>query len=253
MFAKVSGKETGTVVTALAAQVQHLPKALRQALTWDCGKERPIKRACRWRPSTTSASAIPTARGNAATTRTPTASCAHNARKAQTCLSTPKSISMPSLANSTNGPNARIDGLTKLIEQHAWLDADARRLMRMPGIGPITASAIVAAIGDASQFKTARDLAAWLGLTPLNKSSGGRERLGRITKKGDRYIRKLLIIGMTSRALVAKAKPEKPDTWTAKLLDEKPFRLATVAMANKSARIIWAILTKGEEYRQPIT
>jgi len=156
------------------------------------------------------------------------------------------------MCHQLNGLNTRIDGLSKLIEQHAWLDADARRLMRMPGIGPITASAVVATIGDAKQFETGRDFAAWLGLTPLNKSSGGRERLGRITKKGDRYIRKLLIIGMTSRALMAKKSPEKADTWTAKLLDEKPFRLATVAMANKSARIIWAILTKGEEYRQLI-
>ena len=113
-------------------------------------------------------------------------------------------------------------------------------------------TAIVATIGDARQFKTGRDLAAWLGLTPLNKSSGGKERLGRITKKGDQYIRKLLIVGMTSRALMAKNKPEKADIWTAKMLAEKPFRLATVAMANKSARIIWALLTKREEYRQPI-
>lgn len=150
------------------------------------------------------------------------------------------------------GLSARIDGLTKLIEQYAWLDANARRLMGMPGIGPITASAIVATIGDAHQFRTGRDLAAWLGLTALNKSSGGKERLGRITKKGDRYIRKLLIIGMTSRALMARNKPEKADIWTAKILAEKPFRLATVAMANKSARIIWAMLTKREEYRQPI-
>jgi transposase len=142
------------------------------------------------------------------------------------------------MCHQLNGLNVRIDGLSKLIEQHAWLDADARRLMRMPGIGPITASAIIATIGDAHQFKTGRDLAAWLGLTPLNKSSGGKERLGRITKKGDRYIRKLLIIGMTSRALMARNKPEKADTWTAKMLAEKPFRLATVAMANKSARII---------------
>ena len=173
---------------------------------------------------------------------------------------TEEQLDMPEIADGIlrvmchqlNGLNARVDGLTKLIEQHAWLDADARRLMRMPGIGPVTASAVVATIGDAKQFETGRDLAAWLGLTPLNKSSGGRERLGRITKKGDRYIRKLLIIGMTSRALMAKNSPEKADTWTAKLLDEKPFRLATVAMANKSARIIWALLTKQQEYRQPI-
>lgn len=173
---------------------------------------------------------------------------------------TEEQLEMPEIADGIlgvmchqlNGLNARIDGLSKLIEQHAWLDADARRLMRIPGVGPITASAIVATIGDAKQFETGRDLAAWLGLTPLNKSSGGKERLGRITKKGDRYIRKLLIVGMTSRALMARNKPEKADIWTEKLLDQKPFRLATVAMANKSARIIWAILTKGEEYRQPI-
>ena len=156
------------------------------------------------------------------------------------------------MCHQLNGLNVRIDGLTKLIEQHAWLDVDARRLMRMPGIGPITASAIVATIGDARQFRTGRDLAAWLGLTPLNKSSGGKERLGKITKKGDRYIRKLLIIGMTSRALMAKNKPEKADIWTAKMLAEKPFRLATVAMANKSARIIWALLSRREEYRQQV-
>jgi len=171
---------------------------------------------------------------------------------------TKEQLEMPEIADGIlgvmchqlNGLNARVDGLTKLIEQHAWLDADARRLMRMPGVGPITASAVVATIGNARQFETGRDLAAWLGLTPLNKSSGGKERLGRITKKGDRYIRRLLIVGMTSRALMAKNKPGKADIWTAKLLDQKPFRLAKVAMANKSARIIWAILTKGEEYRQ---
>ena len=130
-----------------------------------------------------------------------------------------EALEMPEIADSIlgvmchqlSGLNAWIDGLTKLLEQHAWLDADARRLMRLPGIGPITASAIIATIGDANQFETGRDLAAWLGLTPLNKSSGGREWLGRITEKGDRYTRKLLIVGMTSRALMARNKPEKAD------------------------------------------
>lgn len=95
-------------------------------------------------------------------------------------------LEMPDLANSILGTqcyhllglNKRIEGYTKMIGQHAILDADARRLMRMPGIGPITASAIVATIGDAKQFRTGRDFAAWLGLTPLNKSSGGKERPG---------------------------------------------------------------------------
>lgn len=156
------------------------------------------------------------------------------------------------LCHQLLGINERIHGFTKMLEQHAWLDANARRLMNIPGIGPITASAIVATIGDARQFATGRDLAAWLGLTPLNNSSGGKEKLGRITKKGDRYIRKLLVVGMTSRALMAKRHPERADIWTANILAEKPFRLATTAMANKTVRIIWAILTKRQEYRQPI-
>ncbi len=167
---------------------------------------------------------------------------------------------MPDLANGILGIlchqllglNVRIDGFTVLIACHARRDADARRLMQVPGIGPITASAIVATIGDAKQFRTGRDLAAWQGLTPLNKSSGGKERPGRITKKGNHYIRKLLIVGMTSRALMAKRHPEKVDIWTAIMLAGKPFRLATVAMANKAARAIWAMLARQEDYRQPV-
>lgn len=166
---------------------------------------------------------------------------------------------MPGIANGMLGMqcyqfiglNERIAGYSKMIQQHALSSSDARRLMRMPGIGPITASAIVATIGDAQQFRTGRDLAAWLGLTPLNKSSGGKERLGNITKKGDRYIRKLWVVGMTSRAVMAKRSPEKVDLWTAKIIADKPSRLATTAMANKAARIIWAILTKKQEYRLP--
>lgn len=166
---------------------------------------------------------------------------------------------MPEIANDVLGIqcyqffglNERIVGYSKMIQQHALLNADARRLMRMPGIGPITASTIVATIGDAKQFRTGRDLAAWLGLTPLNKSSGGKERLGKITKQGDRYIRKLLVVGMTSHAVMAKRSPEKVDLWTAKIIADKPFRLATIAMPNKAAPDIWAMLTKKQEYRQP--
>jgi transposase len=147
--------------------------------------------------------------------------------------------------------NQRVEVYTNLIEQHAFADKRCRRLTKIPGVGPITASAIVATIGDARQFKTGRDLAAWLGLTPLNRSSGGKEKLGRITKKGDQYIRKLLVAGMTSRALLARTHPERTDAWAANIIAEKPFRLATVAMANKSAHVIWALLTKGTEYRAP--
>ncbi len=156
-----------------------------------------------------------------------------------------------SLCDHILAVDQRVEAYTNLIEQHAFFDKRCRRLQKIPGVGPITASAIVATIGDGKQFRTGRDLAAWLGLTPLNHSSGGKERLGRITKKGDRYLRKLLIVGMTSRALLARTHPERTDAWSANIIAEKPFRLATVAMANKSARVVWAMLTRGTEYRAP--
>lgn len=144
----------------------------------------------------------------------------------------------------------RVTFYDKLIAYHSRIDERAKRIRTVPGVGPITASAIVATIGDGKQFKNGREFAAWLGLTPLNKSSGGKERLGGISKKGDRYIRRLLVIGMTSQVQRARGYPERVHPWILQLLERKPFRLATVAMANKAARIIWAILTKDTYYRQ---
>jgi transposase len=125
----------------------------------------------------------------------------------------------------------------------------ARRLMTIPGIGPVGATAFAATVTDATQFRSGRQFAAWLGLTPLQMSSGGKERLGRITKMGDKYLRKLLIVGMTSLVRRAKYKPESVDPRLADLLARKPVRVATVAMANKAARVIWAIMTRSETYR----
>lgn len=125
----------------------------------------------------------------------------------------------------------------------------ARRLMTIPGIGPIGATALAASVTDPHQFRSGRQFAAWLGLTPLQKSSGGKERLGRISKMGDKYLRKLLIVGMTSLVRRAKYNPQAIDPRLAKLLARKPVRVATVAMANKTARTIWAIMTRGETYR----
>ena len=144
----------------------------------------------------------------------------------------------------------RVTFYDKLIEYHSRIDERAKRIRTVPGVGPITASAIVATIGDGTQFKNGREFAAWLGLTPLNRSSGGKERLGRISKKGDRYIRRLLVIGMTSQVQRARGYPERVHPWIMQLLERKPTRLATIAMANKAARIIWAILTKDTYYRQ---
>lgn len=125
----------------------------------------------------------------------------------------------------------------------------SQRLATIPGIGPIGASALAASVTDPNQFRSGRQFAAWLGLTPRQKSSGGKERLGRITKMGDKYLRKLLIVGMTSLVRSAKYKPEKVDPRLANWLARKPVRVATVAMANKAARVAWAIMARGESYR----
>jgi transposase len=127
-------------------------------------------------------------------------------------------------------------------------DATAQRLATIPGIGPVGATALAAAVTDPTQFRSGRQFAAWLGLTPLQNSSGGKERLGRISKKGDKYLRRLLVIGATSLVRRAKHKPETADQRLVALLARKPVRVATVAMANKMARIVWALLLRGGVY-----
>lgn len=134
------------------------------------------------------------------------------------------------------------------IDMAARSDDRIRLLQSIPGVGPITASAIVATVGDADQFRSGREFAAWLGLTPLNRSTGGKERLGSISKMGDPYLRQLLVTGMTARLRDVRARPERLDPWVASLLERKPVRLVTVAMANKTARIVWAVLTRNEVY-----
>ena len=128
-------------------------------------------------------------------------------------------------------------------------DEVARRLATIPGIGPIGATALAASVTDPSQFRSGRQFAAWLGLTPLQKSSGGKERLGRISKMGDNYLRKLLVIGATALVHRARTKPASVHPHLVGLLTRKPVRVATVAMANKMARIVWAVMTRGEVYR----
>ncbi len=122
-------------------------------------------------------------------------------------------------------------------------------LQTIPGIGPITASSTVATVGSVAQFKCGRDFSAWLGPTPINRSTGGKERLGRISKMRDRYIRHLMVVDMTSRMKQIRSTPERFDPWFADLVERKPAKLAAVAIANKTARIIWAVLTRNEPYR----
>lgn len=128
-------------------------------------------------------------------------------------------------------------------------DDVARRLATIPGIGPIGATALAASVTDPGQFRSGRQFAAWLGLTPLQNSSGGKERLGRISKMGDKYLRRLLVIGATALVRRARAKPESVHPHLVNLLARKPVRVASVAMANKMARIVWAVMTRGDVYQ----
>ena len=145
----------------------------------------------------------------------------------------------------------KITELDRLILKWCRTEATARRLMTIPGVGFLTAAAIAASVGDASEFKSARQFAAWLGLTPRQNSSGGKERLGRISKQGDRTIRRLLVVGAT--AVVRRARLDAGSfPWISQLLERKPARLVSVAIANKTARIAWAILRRGEVYRATI-
>ena len=153
------------------------------------------------------------------------------------------------LSNQIVALHLRILWYEKRMQLEARKDPRVMLLRTIPGIGPITASAIVATAGDGHQFRSGREFAAWLGLTPLNRSSGGKERFGRISKMGDRYVRRLLVAGMTSRLRQMKVNPDRVDPWAVALLERKSPRLATVAMANKTARIVWAVLTRNERYR----
>lgn len=142
---------------------------------------------------------------------------------------------------------SEVDRLETLIL--AWHRADdtSRRLATISGIGPITASAIAAAVPDASLFRSGRQFTAWLGLTPRPHSPGGKERLGGISKQGDRYLRKLLVVGATAVMRMAR-KDASRQPWLARLLERKPVKIATVGLANKTARIAWAVMARKEVY-----
>ena len=127
----------------------------------------------------------------------------------------------------------------------------SRRLASIPGIGPITASAIVATVTDPTQFHSARQFAAWIGLVPKQNSSGGKERQGGISKQGDQCLRRLLVLGATSVIRQVRTKVTAQTAWLRGVLDRRPARLASVAQANKTARIVWALLARSESYRAP--
>ena len=128
-------------------------------------------------------------------------------------------------------------------------DQASQRLATIPGIGVISATALAASVTDPAQFRSGREFSASLGLVPRQNSSGGKDRLGRISKMGDRYLRKLLVVGATSVVRRARTADSAASNWVRGLLERKPTRLVTVAMANKTARIVWAVLARGEVYQ----
>jgi transposase len=145
----------------------------------------------------------------------------------------------------------RIDEKTKKLKALAAGTDTARRLQTMPGVGSLTALAVEAFVPAMAQFKCGRDFAAWLGLVPRQHSSGGKARLGRISKAGQSDIRRLLIIGAMSRLNWLGRRSIVEGSWLAKMLARKPKMLVAIALANKMARQIWAMLTKTADYRDP--
>ncbi len=156
---------------------------------------------------------------------------------------------MALLATQLDEAATRLRALEGAIMRWHKANAMSRMLETIPGVGPIIASVIAASVTDPGQFRSGRQFAAWLGLVPKQNSSGGKERLGGISKWGDPYIRKLLVVA--SHALIRYARGQAASAnWLASLLTRRPTKVAAVAMANKTARIIWAVLARGQPFQQ---
>jgi transposase len=144
-----------------------------------------------------------------------------------------------------------VEALDREIAARAKSDDVARRLMTVPGIGPLIATAIEALAPPPETFRSGRDFAAWVGLTPVQKSTGGKQRLGRTSRMGERTLRRLLIIAASAVVRWAKRKGVPAGSWLARMLARKPPMLVIVALANKNARVAWALIAKGGIYRAP--
>ena len=128
----------------------------------------------------------------------------------------------------------------------------SRRLDAIPGVGPVLATALVASIADPKAFRSGRNFSAWIGLVPKQHSSGGRDRLGSISKQGDRYLRSLFMAGALAVIRYAKIHGTKYRPWLTALLARRPTKIAAIALANKIARMVWAMMTRGERYKEPV-
>jgi transposase len=157
-----------------------------------------------------------------------------------------------SLAHQIGAIHEQLAALEK--ELLAWHRSNelSQRLATIPGVGVIAATALAASVSEPERFRSGRQFAASLGLTPLQNSSGGKEKMGRISKMGDRYLRRLLVVGMTSLVRRARTAPASVDPRIPAMLERRPARVVTVAAANRTARVAWAIMTRGGTYRKPV-
>lgn len=155
------------------------------------------------------------------------------------------------MADAIRTVEFRLGDLDRQIAASAKGDDTCKRLSTIPGVGPVTSSTIAALAGDVSRFASGRDFAAWIGLTPRQNSTGGKTRLGRITKAGDQTLRTLFVFGAFAIIKRARINPAKASPWLVALLSRRPALVSAVALANKMARIVWALLTRGGSYRAP--
>jgi transposase len=146
---------------------------------------------------------------------------------------------------------AKILEFDRLIMAWHRSNETSKRLDDIPGVGPALATALVAGVGDPKAFRSGRDFSAWIGLVPKQRSSGGKDKLGSISKQGDRYLRSLFTAGALAVIRYARIHGTQHRPWLTALLARRPTKVAAIALANKIARIVWAMMAKGERYKEP--